>query len=501
MGYDLKYKYLADSNAYQVVGYIGKPIDVTINEFHDGKRIISIGQDAFANCSSLETISISEGVEIICMSAFENCLSLQTVDLPSTLKRIEWRAFHTCRSLNCVDFADGILEIEESAFTDCVSLTSIYLPKSIKKIDLYAFEGCSSLEAIRIDPNNEFYSSIDGLLCDKTGKTILYCPYGKSGIIDIPEGVTTIADDAFSNRSNIICVMIPNSISVLGKNAFYGCSNLEEITLPGDSIYGSDGKPFDCCSKLSEIHFTNATECISALTLKCFSRCYMMDTFYIPSNVSSIDFEGIASFPSFNKYVVDPRNNYFSVLNGALFDKKRTTLLSVPRKREIFEVPDCTTIIANSAFACCHRLKEIYVPHSVKEIQFWSFSGTKSLQKIIVSNANEDYASKDGILFNKNMDRILWWQFNNDTIRIPKGTVVLSSHLFDECTNTLTVYLPNSIKTIEKNCFKRYSSIKYIYYDGDSKDFKQIKCGQNWYQCRVTRIICKDRILPRSELR
>ena len=111
----------------------------------------------FENCSSIETVDMSEPdfLDEIPNSTFAGCTSLKTVLLPPTLNRIDNYAFAYCSSLDGIEFPNTLRVINWSAFQNCSSLTSINLSDCLDlgTIEGYAFNGCSTLETVYLPKN------------------------------------------------------------------------------------------------------------------------------------------------------------------------------------------------------------------------------------------------------------------------------------------------------------------------------------------------------------
>ena len=125
-----------------------------------------------------------------------------------------------------------VVGIQEYAFYNSTGLKTVAIPESITSIGSEAFSGCTGLEAITVDNLNPQYASIGGLLLSKNQKTLLYCPGGKSGECAVPTKVTTIANNAFLNCSNLTSVVLPDGVTSIGESAFQGCSSLASINMP-----------------------------------------------------------------------------------------------------------------------------------------------------------------------------------------------------------------------------------------------------------------------------
>ena len=114
-------------------------------------------------------------------------------------------------------------------------LTSLTIPSSITNIEIGAFSGCVNLTAITMDPLNSVYSSLDGVLFDKSQTTLIFCPAAKGGSFIIPNSVINIEDSAFSGCSSLTSVTIPNSATNIGNAAFSQCISLTNVTI-GNSV-------------------------------------------------------------------------------------------------------------------------------------------------------------------------------------------------------------------------------------------------------------------------
>lgn len=131
-----------DGASYSVAGIQeDTPADIVIVSELEGLPVTSIKNSAFANCSSLTSIVIPEGVTSIESSTFSHCCSLKSVTFEgkSQLTSIGNAAFDCCESLTSFVIPEGVTSIGFSAFEGCESLTSIVIPKSVTSIGQSAF--------------------------------------------------------------------------------------------------------------------------------------------------------------------------------------------------------------------------------------------------------------------------------------------------------------------------------------------------------------------------
>ena len=243
--------------------------------------ITSIGDYAFSYCTNITSITIPNGVTSIGESAFEYCTNLIKIKIPDSVISIGDEIFFNCTSITSITLSNGITDIGKYAFFRCTSLKNITIPNSVKKIDLHAFDGCESLTSImipdsvtsigryvfdgckslttiKVNSNNKYYSSENGVLFNKDKSQLIFFPKDNpSKEYTIPDSVKIISDYAFYGCLNLKSIMLSDRNISIGESAFYDCTNLTDVYFSGsaDDWAKIDIGNYNGCLNGANIHY------------------------------------------------------------------------------------------------------------------------------------------------------------------------------------------------------------------------------------------------------
>ena len=143
--------------------------------------VTDIGKDAFCECHALKNVTISGSVEIIGEHAFDRCDNLVSIELPYGISEIKEGCFRECSSLRDITIPGSVSFIGPFAFHGCSSLTEVSIPASVTYYGQMAFGECGRLTAFHVDPENEKFYDVDGVVYhDMNFRTYL---------IDYPDGL------------------------------------------------------------------------------------------------------------------------------------------------------------------------------------------------------------------------------------------------------------------------------------------------------------------------
>jgi hypothetical protein len=216
--------------------------------------VTSIGVLAFEDCGSLSNATLANGVISIGASAFSGCSLLTNITIPSSVISIGSYAFFACYWLTNITLPNGLISIGDGGFYECSRLANINIPASVTSIGEDAFNSCFSLTAITVDAQNSFYSSVDGVLYDKSGATLIQAPGGLGGGFTLPTSVTSIAEDAFQNCNGLTSFTIPGSVTSIGAEAFENCNGLTSLKILGN-VTSIGEYAFSSIERLSSVYF------------------------------------------------------------------------------------------------------------------------------------------------------------------------------------------------------------------------------------------------------
>ena len=358
------------------------------------KSVAIIDNCAFQNCTSLDSVVIQNGVKIIGPRAFEGCKSLTSVVIPDSVLGIGWNAFCLCESLTSIIIPDSVEYIGRDAFEGCIRLTSVTMPNGITEIKSGTFFGCSSLNSINVPNSVNFIgeTAFDRCenLADDNGFIIFHgvlCSYcGQASSIVIPDNVIEIIDRAFE-KTELISVIIPDSVKKIGYKAFYNIKSLTSVIM-SDSVTEVGQQAFSKCQGLSD------------------------DNGFVIVKGVLYGYYGTASSVVIPDSVTEIGNRAFCSLNSLDYSLKPISIV----------IPDSVAKIGEKAFFELEGLTSIKISNSVIKIGESAFDGC---QKITVICREDSYAQH--FCYENRITYIFDYQYQAFNGMLPQGFEMLSS--------------------------------------------------------------------------
>jgi len=436
----LEYTIKADGTV-EITKYTGKEANLVLPDVIEGKKVTSIGEQAFAYCYDLAEIT-----------------------LPKNLKTIEGNPF--TGNITSVTVAEGnsVFEVHDGMLINVVDQTLVawldqnqteaIIPENIKAIGSAAFWSCSNLKSV-----------------------------------SLPDTLYTVGASAFG-YSSIESITLPNSIAdtVLAVDMFRCCSNLREVTLP-DSITSADTDAFLKCTSLEVIYCSEEFEKSEAdnpdLNGVMFARVrrVLPVATKVPAGLEyTIKDDGTVEITKYTgteanlvlpdviegKKVTSISKEAFRKNKALVSIKLPDSLISIG-DRAFFEcsklskvdLPDSPTSIGVQSFAYCHSLETITLPNTLKEMAANPFTG--NAMDIQVAENHPVFEVRDGMLINKQEQKLVALLDSQQAkVVVPEDIKCIGVAAFYDCSQLQSVSLPDSVTSIEEDAFGRCKSLEQI---------------------------------------
>lgn len=293
-----------------ILSYSGSDKEVDIE-----KSVVSISTSAFEGKTTIEKVNFlgESSLKSIGPRAFQECGSLKVIVLPKGLETIGAHAFDSCNSLETIIIPEGVKSIDDFAFLNCKNLKSISLPSTLEYLGEDVFVNCASLESIT--SKSLSYVVENGVLYNGD-KTVLYkyLASNEQTSFVVPQSVKEVKSNAFQDVEALTSIEVGQNVEKMGIEAFSGCVNLYELTLPflGTTAAASDAsmlgaffdkvpeslkivtvlggeilpvKAFDLCSKLQKVVIG---EGVKEIGESAFKQCSSLTRVELPSTVNYI---------------------------------------------------------------------------------------------------------------------------------------------------------------------------------------------------------------------
>ena len=196
---------------------------IVIPDEYNGKPVTKIETSGFGQCTKITEVVIPDSIAVIDTVAFIGCSSLVKIIIPEGITEISTACFAECDKLTEIVLPNGITKICHSAFLSCHRLQTVKIGEGLKIIEDWAFKECASLENI-----------------------------------NIPDGTESIGMSCFA-FTGLKEIRIPDSVKLIGNEAFFGIFVLREVYL-GSGITSISSEAFRLCSNISDVYFSGSED-------------------------------------------------------------------------------------------------------------------------------------------------------------------------------------------------------------------------------------------------
>lgn len=310
--------------------------------------------DVFAHCSSLKEVTVADGVTKIPQNCFYYCKSLSNISMPDTVAEIGTQAFASS-GIKEITIPDGVTKIEERTFQRS-ALTKIEIPDSVTKINSYAFSDCESLASLSFGENSVLASIGPSAFNDAAIESLM-----------VPSSVKTIGNYAFERNpfKKVSFAAGVSELESINYEAFYGCTNLEQVELPevaaaitiGDSIFSG-------CRALKKVDMGKTM--VTSIGSNAFYQCEQLEELilYQPSGEETEAFNLSIGNHAFTHAGVRPDSFILRIPSNARGIESGTFeedcgLTGVIWEDDAYGEEGTTSVIGENLFADCTRLSKI----------------------------------------------------------------------------------------------------------------------------------------------
>lgn len=475
--------------------------------------LTKIGSLAFKDCLSIRKVVIAEGNKNIevAMDAFEGCVRLLTITIPSTMETLPIEAIAACPSVRSIDIAennpyfssdgliiynanktellfysktitpengeytpiDSVVKIRGGAFRNNDRIKVLNIGKNVEEIGDYAFAGMSALTTVNFEDSTSALT---------LGKGVLQGT-GSLGNIVLPSRIREISEEMFRN-SAIAVVTIGSSVTVIGKNAFTGCTGLMEIifaegcnieTIP-ESAFENVAAGTITIPKSVKVIESRAFANVSASEI-IFEEGSVLTTIgdgaFTGSALVSISIP--SSVTTLGKGVFKGAKKLTSVsLDG-------TALVNIPdetftdcKKLKSFNVPNTINAIGYRAFYCCYslasvtyeaggegaltigdqafhlcsKLTTLALPSRTESIGESAYYAVKATEATFTDSEMGGTDATSGL---KHIGSRAFEQSSLKTIELPEGLLTIGSYAFLQSKSLTSAVIPSTVTNLEKS--------------------------------------------------
>lgn len=363
--------------------------------FTEGAEPESVSDFAFANCDSLETITLPNSIKRIGRGAFQYCDTLQSIILPNVIDSINDGTFRECKSLESIVIPQSVKGIRSNAFFKCITLQKVELSSGLIEIQPFAFYRCEKLEDI-----------------------------------NLPSTLTSIGHDCF-HRTNISSITIPEGVTTLDYSTFRKCHSLKSVKLPASLTKISNPITHNYQVDDPDPNLEYGDHYIFEHSSGAFYDCINLETVdFGQAAITEIDYYSFSSCPKLE--AVDLSATKLTHISDYAFGGDSLRIIKFPTTLESIGI---------GAFSGT-KVEELVFPANLKTIENEAFTGCQKIRSVDLSATS--------------LTTIGSW-FSSDslrTVKLPETVTTLANYAFSSCPIE-SINLPASLINIGEHALSR----------------------------------------------
>ena len=243
-------------------------------------------------------------------------------------------------------------------------------------------------------------------------------------------GVHEIGAYAYKDNTDIVSVVLPESVKKINISAFSGCASLESITLP-KGIKNIEGWAFENCESLENITIPAGVKSICQCS---FRGCTSLAGVTVENGVESIENQAFSGCTSLKEILLPDSVTFIGsgVFTGC------TSLENITLPKNI------SSTIGNAIFEKCKKLKKITLPEGATAIDGWAFQDCANLAEV----------------------------------NVPETVASIGMGAFWNCSQIKSINIPKSVTSIADKAFAGCMGLRNVYYGGSKAEWKKLDIGE-----------------------
>lgn len=473
--------------------------DIVIPAEYEGLPVTEIDGYGFYYCYKIKSITIPETIEIIKGDAFNSCTGLTEIIVDENnqhFKSIDGILYNKdvtelitipAAMTGAYVMPETLTQVRIDSFSTS-KISSITLNSKIEAIDVYSLRfGCTNLAEVNVSPENQFFSSENGVLFNKDKTELIICPSLDVESYTVPESVTKICSYAFS-YTDIPSIIVGGNVKSVADRAFWN-SNIKNVSFQeGIEYLGSE--LFRSCNFLKSVKIPSNVKAVYSL----FVDCANLEEVELGDNIEKISVSIFKDITNLKKLTLG--NNYGEVVSHAFSGVDSVDELHIKDIENwipiSFSASDNLFLKAQNIYVNGKDITEITELAISKETDFTAntalFRRLTSLTEFKIAEGADhiNYAVRDGVLYDDSVTNIIKYPTGKtgeyvipETVRtisahafdgviglteieIPDEVFFLNDYMFANCPNLERVVLPENATKVPVGAFSNCTNLKSI---------------------------------------